>query len=363
MNFNGMYNSWEYGSDFHWLDFKPLHNLDNHPWSNLSSVKFGSGRDAFRSLLIHGVEFFGWKRMFLPTFFCQDVIAAMRMPEIELKLYADAVEEPVRLPDNIGPGDAVLLVNFFGLRKPVEISALRESGAFVVEDHSHDPWSPWAWSSEADYCVVALRKTLPVPEGGVLWSPVGRMLPTEPASTIEREQAAETKRAGMILKRLYLEGHAVEKESFRQLLIEGENQIASGMISGMTKATKAMLDCLPVNRWRTQRMENFSFLAREIKKIESLYVFCPEESGCAPFNVTVLTETHRQREHLRLALIKRQIYPAILWSLDNQELQGIPVRHIELSKRVLSLHCDARYNLNDVKRVVSNLSDILKTES
>jgi hypothetical protein len=40
----------------------------------------------------------------------------------------------------------------------------------LVEDHSHDPFSPWAVGSSADYAFCSLRKTLPVPDGGLLWS-------------------------------------------------------------------------------------------------------------------------------------------------------------------------------------------------
>ena len=38
----------------------------------------------------------------------------------------------------------------------------------LIEDHIHDPLSDWSQSSNADYAVASLRKTLPVPIGAML---------------------------------------------------------------------------------------------------------------------------------------------------------------------------------------------------
>ena len=344
---------WEHGSDFHWLDFQPLGSKPVHPWSGVPSVMFGSGRDALRALLAHGAASLGWKRIFIPSYFCQEVVAAIRTPGMELNVYLDAPGEAPLWPQGIGPGDTVLVVNFFGLRAEVDSSELRRSGAFVVEDHTHDPWSTWAKSSKADFCVVALRKTLPVPEGGIIWSPCNAVLPVEPVVTSERQWAADTKRAGMLLKSLYLRGHAVAKGDFRDLLIEGEKRIATGVISGMTLATHALIACLPTDHWREQRLINFETLAQVLEVTCAYRVLRPERQGCVPFNATVVADTPKQREALRVGLIDRRVYPAVLWSLEMPVVGGIPSAHVDLSRRILSLHCDTRYSEDDLNRVAS----------
>lgn len=357
--FKSMPERWEHGSDFHCLDFYPSDGSCTHPWSAFSSANFGSGRDALRALLGYGAETYGWKRIFFPTFYCQEVIAAMRIPGIELAVYPDAPGETPQWPKPIGQDDVVLVVNFFGLREKLDSSELRESGAFIVEDHTHDPWSRWANSSDADYCLVALRKSLPVPEGGVLWSPRCRVLPNEPLISGERQLAADAKRAGMHLKRLYLAGHAVPKEVFRALLTQGEECIASGVIAGMTLATRPLLECMPVEYWREQRLRNFEVLAAALEKECGFRVLKPEGSDCVPFNVTVVADTQIQREILKEGLISKRIYPAILWSLEKPVVDGIPEQHVQLSRRLLGLHCDSRYVVSDFHRVALSATEAI----
>ena len=74
--------------------------------------------------------------------------------------------------------DVVLAVNYFGVRAGEPWQQWREKHACVLlEDHSHDPVSGWAQSSRADYAFSSLRKTMPVPDGAILWSPLGHPLP------------------------------------------------------------------------------------------------------------------------------------------------------------------------------------------
>ena len=66
----------------------------------------------------------------------------------------------------------VVGVNYFGVREAEPWQAWRErTECILVEDHAHDPASAWATTSTADYAFSSLRKTLPVPDGAILWSP------------------------------------------------------------------------------------------------------------------------------------------------------------------------------------------------
>jgi hypothetical protein len=156
----------------------------------------------------------------------------------------------------------------------------------------------------------------------------------------------------MMLKKLYLSGHPVVKDDFRALLIEGEKRIASGVVSGMTRATRALLECFPVERWRTARKANFESFVAALGEVPGVRVLLPEGDGCVPFNAVVVVETPDLRDALRAKLISKHIYPAVLWSLEEPVLKNdIPAKHIELSRCILNLHCDMRYGKNDMVRV------------
>lgn len=349
---------WEHGSDFHCAQSETLSGKAEHPW-NSGCEKYGSGRDALQALLLHGAQELGWRRVFVPSFFCQDVVAAMKCCGINLVLYSDAPREEPVWPADIRAGDVIFVVNYFGLRRDLDTACLRELGAMVIEDHSHDPWSDWARTSTADYCLVALRKTLPLPEGGVIWSPRGGRLPRSYLVTATRHRAADAKRAGMLLKRLYLQGQPVAKEEFRALLVAGEEEIAADDISGMTRTSKALLDWFPVIQWRDQRARNFRDLAQGLGKVPGLSLLRPDHAECVPFNLTLVTDTASQCASLKRGLIARQIYPATLWSLKHPEVPGTPERHVDLSRRILSLHCDNRYSGDDLRRVAANVIECM----
>ncbi len=344
---------WEHGSEFHWLSFQANYQQVCHPWKSDASF-FGSGRDALRSLLLFGQQGRGWKRIWIPSYFCYDVVEAISSTNIEICIYPDSMaEEKSCLPlGEIASKDVILLVNFFGMRnKPIFPSDLPRE-IEVIEDHTHDPWSVWAQTSQAEFCFASLRKTIPVPDGGVLWSPKKLAIPLQPSITKNIQEASAAKLSSMLLKSLYLKGCDIEKECFRKQAIKGENQISSGEISGMTEASKIMIDCFPLLRWRKKRQQNFRFLVKKIKDISWCCVPKLTNNSNCPFSVVLLVDTAKRRENLLLALVKRNIYPAVLWSLEKSVTKfTIPNKHLELSRKMLSLHCDMRYNNIDMQRV------------
>jgi hypothetical protein len=343
---------WEHGSEFHWPD-SPSQVPVEPPWAGGSTL-FGCGRDALRALIEHGRARFGWQRLWMPSYFCQEVVAAAKTG-IELATYLDA---PGTVPDfgdvRVRRGDAVFIANYFGLRS----SIVPPAGAAIVEDHTHDPWSEWSLASVADFCLASLRKTLPVPAGALVWSPRQHELPPLRAVTAERASASSNKIAGMLLKRLYLADSAISKEQFRALLIAGEEEMASGAISGIPALTEALLGVLPVQQWRVRRRRNHeAFMARfQSATPEVLQVLLPAgNEDTTPFSIILIVDQPARRDAIRQRLASRQIYPAVLWPLEHVELDGIPSAHIQLSRRLLSLHCDFRYTSADLERVADVL--------
>ena len=337
---------WENGSEYHWVGFGAPEEPEQAPWSSGRLVF--SGRDALRLLLGHGAEHRGWRRLWVPEYYCQHVAAALVRPNLELLPYPDHPLRPTPdLPDG-RHGDAVLLVDYFGLRGPVR--APQQNGVEVVEDHSHDPWSPWARSSSADFCIAALRKTLPITDGGALWSPRGHPLPPTPRLTAQRRRAAATKLAAMILKAMYLDGHPVDKSEYRRLALRGERGLAVPGISAMSDTAGAILRSFPVQSWRRARATNHALLASLVEEAGWARVLLSADGACVPFSLVVVLDTAERRERVRIRLIGANVYPAILWPLEETVVPvGRDAR--ELSRRMLSIHCDGRYGAADMGRV------------
>ncbi len=342
---------WEQGSEFHWSMSWPNVAARN-PWEG-TSIFWGSGRDAFRALLNHGQMTRGWRRLWIPAYFCQDVAAAFVSTGIPVAAYSDGPQRPDIDWAGIDfqPGDVILRVNFFGLRTLASAKPLQAAGFEVIDDHTHDPWSDSARNSDADWCIASLRKTLPIPDGGVLWSPIGHVLPTAEAVTTERSLASLEKLAGMLLKSLYLAQHHIGKDVFRRLALSGEEHIASGDISGMPDWTRSLLGIFPVEDWRSCRQVNHQTLRGSLADLDWLQVLsAPTDSHC-PFSGIVLFDTPARRRYVRQNLIEAKVYPAVLWPLDAPVVAGIPPEFVGVSERMLSIHCDMRYGESDMLRV------------
>ncbi len=346
---------WEHGSEFHWLEYPQVTIASHVPWEAQNTF-WGSGRDALRALLIHGQAERGWRRLWIPSYFCQDVVASLLTIDVEVVIYQDS---PLDKGADLGqitvkPGDAILLVNFFGLRTQPDYKQLDRNRIEVIEDHSHDPWSAWAWQSEADWCIASLRKTLPVPDGGLLWSPQKHLLPRPSPVTAAHEQAALRKFAAATLKALYLDGHAIEKSVYRRLALSGEEAIVHSEISGMTEWAKNLIRTFPMDMWRERRASNFEILRDNLMSVPSLKVLQPiDRSAVCPFSGILVFNTARLCNYIRGQLIEVGVYPAVLWSLEQPCIGGIPAQHVDFSRRMLSLHCDMRYSESDMQQVAA----------
>lgn len=348
---------WEFGSEFHYPSFLPL----KHPppaWPNRPTY-WGSGRDAMRAICKFGKEHLNWKTLWLPNYFCQDVIKSISTVGIPLMFYPDS---PLNKFPNIPWGDlsgldAILVNNYFGLRPAMQYNDNRHK-CCVIEDHTHDPWSNWAKKSSADYCLASLRKTLPVSDGGILWSPVNALLPKQLASTSDREAAAADKQLAMILKSLYLDGHPILKNDFRQLSLTGESHIAEGAVSGMTHFTQTIIPTMPIQKWRKIRRKNFNKFAQAIKQIDGIKLLYPHDEDCCPFSTIIIFSSSNQRSITKTHLINNNVYPAVLWPMDDSySIEAISESSIQFSQTMLSLHCDFRYNDDDIARVVQLIKE------
>lgn len=306
--------------------------------------EYASGRHAIEAIF----RFRGWKRIWIPAYFCYEVIEYLeKVAGIEIKLYDDTPLS--ECDDNVirhlpyKEGDALLRMNFYGLRKfrsNVGISVP------VIEDHTHDLMSEWAQKSNADYCIASVRKSMPTAAGGILWSPMSLPLPEALDETVDCKTMAKERYEGMEMKFEYLLGKSVDKDVFRQKMLETEEIIDKLPISGMDEKTKSIVREMDYGRWDNQKAENWK-IAYDILSEK----FCVLDST-HPFSIIILCDTPEERTALRIHLIKNMIYPAILWQVpDNSDFEEAK----DFSKRMLSVHCDPRYSKTDIKEMCERI--------
>lgn len=341
-----MHDVWELGSDFHVLgsSFECKEHIGS-PWEP-HYVGCSAGRDPV-SLLAERVT----GRLWVPRYFCQEVISTWKNVGLSIVTYPDdpwQESDPIVL-ESAKPGDAILTVAYFGARAP-RTAVVRE-GVAVLEDHTHDPWSDAAWTSRADFAFASLRKSVPIPDGAVLWSPLGKRLPGPPSG--QRSEQVLDRLTAMLLKADYLVGKKVEKNAFRTCALRGEKSFADGPPAPMSDFSRSVLHRFDVARWRACRRANWHTFQDAFSGPAWIRLFDSGESD-APFCIVLVAEDAHRRNLLRTALVARNVYPAILWDLGGSvecELER------PRADRMLALPCDGRYAKDDMIRLAKTIAE------
>lgn len=338
---NAVTTTWEIGGEFH-LPVDPPGPY--HRWPE-GAVWYALGRHAVEALLRELRS----PRIWVPDYFCHEVAARWR-EAARLELYEDDPRwgEPRWESLAPGPRDLVIAVNYFGVRSGGPWREWRaRTECVLVEDHAHDPASEWATTSDADYAFSSLRKTLPVPDGAILWSPRGLPLPDQPAGGAD---GSELKLAAMLLKGEYLgSGNGWLKDRFRRLQLDGEERLGEARVSGASAATReALVRGVPLP-WRARRSENTARLLSALHgwdAAEPLFTEWPADA--APLGAVFVFESGAERDAVREALREADVYCPVHWA-DGAESGSERVP--ELAARILTIPTDWRYSAADMARV------------
>jgi hypothetical protein len=339
--------AWELGGEFH-SPVEPPRPF--HPWPR-PAVWYALGRHAVEEL----VGMLRPRTLWLPDYFCHEVAVGWeRLTDVRTYEDDPRWEEPRWETLDAGARDLVVGVNHFGARTGTGWEERRADDGFVlVEDHSHDPFSPWAVGSSADFAFCSVRKTLPVPDGGILWSPHGLDLPPQPRGTAE---GSELKLAAMLLKGRYLSdgGGADLKERFRRLQLQGEEQLARAPVTTASPAAReAVIGGAPLP-WRSRRDDNAVHLLGALSGLQVAEPLFDEwPAGAAPLGVVLVFQSEGLRDQVREHLREADVFCPIHWRIENPASERVR----DLSTRVVTIPTDWRYSAEDMERVASLLRE------
>jgi hypothetical protein len=291
----------------------------------------------------------------MPEYFCYEVIdSVVEATGVKIVYYNDFPGNDARgivatLPYR--DGDVLFRVNYFGLR---DFRSEKEITVPVIEDHTHDLMGHWSIYSDADWCIASLRKTLPIAEGGMLWSPKQLSIDNiELKESKEGVNIAEQRWRAMEMKASYLRGDNVNKEDFRKIYLETEDWFDHAELSPIDKQSEMFIKQLDINSWINAKRKNWDVLYQLVKTKARILI--PEDSSCNPFSFIVLAKDKTQREVWKKELIDRKVYPAILWNVPD----NVHAHSRNVSDRMLSIHCDGRYSEKDMEHLATILNQVL----
>jgi hypothetical protein len=327
---------WEVGG-FYGLPTVELDAGAGTPWLPADARLLGTGRQALRALLSHGAQEHGWDTVLVPSYYCDDVTQSIRR-ELPTREYPATPGGTVELPSP-GPTQVVLAMATFGI-PPTGLDDV--PGDRLVVDVSHDPLAPWIGTLPDCWVTASLRKTLPLPDGGVVWHTGAERLPEPGVIPPAHARATARMLTAMLMRQEYLDGCDLPKDEFRGHHAEAEAGYDDDRPGAISAYSRALLPLLPVHDMRAARLRNIDALRRSLTPTPRMAHLA------STFGGILLFETPSLREAVRSALIRNDVYPAVIWPKPGP-FGGEPDR--DFSDRMLKVYADHRYSEADMRRV------------
>ncbi|OUL35999.1 hypothetical protein BV372_08860 [Nostoc sp. T09] len=350
---------WEVGSEFDWsnelVTVSASNSLLPEPYELFST---GTACLILLESLLNPSKI-NRLRLHIPSFLCMHFVGKLKKI-FDICWYRDLPTQESPDFQSLNPlaGDLVLAVNLFGIRqgKLWQDWQSQHQDIILIEDHSHDPFSAWAQESKAHYAIASLRKTLPIPNGGMIWSPQKMSLPQ---AICAESSASYKKLTAMLLKQAYLGGANISKHIYRQLEIESEIELETDFNYAVSIFTSQILRSLNISEFRQKREINVKYFLNSSLIKNSPYwqpLFTSWPSGSVAFNSIIVCQSQEIRDALRNYLIAQNIFPAIHWQQTPEHSSKDPLA-IDLSNRILTIPTDQRYCLDDIAYISEKITD------
>ena len=331
----------EIGSEFWDI---PLTEKENHIFDK--ATWFVSGRAAFRSILKQiKIENAVLKplKVALPSYLCESMIEPLIKENVEYKFYSVSFKDGFFRCNysNIDDCNIILVIDYFGYETLA--SDYPRFGKIVIRDLTHSIFVKDY--TDADYYFGSLRKWAGFLCGGFAWKNEGRLF--EPAEALN-DYVALRKRA-MDLKKDYIT-KKIDSKDYLNLYHNAEGllencDIAISDSEGIKKAKHLDIEFIKVTR-----RNNAAVLIDGLADICLITSLNPND--CPLFVPIVIDE----REKFRKYLIDRNIYCPIHWLKPYKDKNESD----DLYERELSLVCDQRYSINDMKKIVSTVKEFME---
>ena len=314
-----------------------------------------SGRDAlFRILKLE--KFSDLQTLWIPEYFCPSVVRSLKKIA-NIKFYLDYPSEEKPRFQSLTPAenDAILIVNFFGLRR-LNIwqnwLSSQNKKLITIEDHSHAPFSQWAINSQADYSFASLRKSLPLADGGYL-----RKKNSAPQK-IFQSGGDSANFANDMLSASALQATTDYNESVNKLYYSGENKLDGKLtVSRISKYSFEILQQLNLKSIAQRTSDNLKIFCENFVDskncIELNRKFANTNDTASVFNPILKFSSMQLRDKCHNALFEIGVMPSIYWGgLGNSVSQ---TAHDECDT-MLAIPLDFRHSHDDAKHIAQFIS-------
>lgn len=284
--------------------------------------------------------------IWLPDWLCHTMVDAVVKAGYQYRFYELSDKFKVTLDaldySDFQDGDAVLMVNYFGLQDlACTAKGIKEAypNAVVIED---DVQAYWAFTEKenpfADYRFTSLRKALPIPDGGLVCTkrPI-------PIVTGKNTFAPLKIQAGVMKHNRGNKG--IKDEDYLTLFRRGDALIPDNYDSVMSNESRCLFAGLDFQKAKRQRQANAIYLLNGLAA-KGIKPLIEVSHDCVPLFIPIYLEN---RDEVRKRMFHHEVFCPVHWPHDGMTIK----KGKEMAEHELSLILDQRYGFKD-------MDDILK---
>ncbi len=330
----------ELGSEF-WIEKEPETILTER-----DGIYCLSGRTAIDLILqdIHRKR--DVRSVAMPAWCCESMIAPFWAHGINVGFY------DYDQTDNIDSTDIFYLTNYFGYENTLDIEIvgkIKERGSVILYDRTHSfLLEDEKYRKLSDYSFASIRKWMGV-TGGAVVEGIDKPEMKDCPYIFVKEKAMKNKHR-------YLMGNdSVMKDDFLAAFGDFGHKLTDDYCNyAMDSLSYTLYKQADLRKITLQRRENAACIHENLKGLQFMYDFTDKS---APLFVPVLFESKGQRDDVRKKLIEQQIYCPIHWPQPEQIPSDYKVN--DIVSRELSLICDQRYSINEIKEEVETIMQFI----
>lgn len=344
------------GSYFH---HEKAQNIKNNVIElNFDYKVFYTGRHALLHILNEITCSKKIAKIWFPNYYCQHTLNWIKKSYPDIFIYEvnpfEFKSDEININEFAKADDVVLINNYWGLSTMLTEKS-NPNLPIIIEDHSHGWLSNKCMKSNADYCFVSLRKSLPIPLGGIYWTP-NSIIPKDSNFKEDKEfyKIWDLMIKAMNLKSEYIDGsETINNQTYLELFYDVEKSLNTYTdFVELTNDHKSFINSYINLNTRKIKEENLNYIYKKVQ--DTTYYKVIKRNGYTAFGLHLLFKDEIVLNSLKKFLVSKKIYPSSLW----------PDNKINYSwKYFLNIHIDFRYDIYDMDYIVSTINDWLKSTS
>ncbi|SHK59224.1 hypothetical protein SAMN04488007_3321 [Maribacter aquivivus] len=247
--------------------------------------------------------------------------------------------------------DLVMVNNYWGLKNTDIPEGDRP---IIIEDHSHGWLSEGSLNSKADFCFASLRKTLPIPMGGIAWKPKASKsdislnnsdIFDSYSGENPMNEAWDTIIGSMELKATCTKNG--QKERYLEQYMNGELMVRSIYeVYKVSAAHAAFINQYIHTDFNSFKKKNVDYTYPKLKKSDTFKIVRHETK--APFGLLLAFKSLDTLNELKKHLVTNQIYPALLWPTNDLTTEYT---------YLLNIHMDYRFDTTDLNYIITTINN------